>query len=238
MRTLYGLLLTVTLACLWVTARAAENTTLVIVFADGRTQVVALNQSAANIARLEFTGGTTDAAIISQFDKGAEGWRVVSLGDNGPYGIADPPIYAVTENATGGNPGGYLSSGDPDGNSFFWDAPSKFLGNKRGLLGGELRFDMISEGGEYFPNADVILAGGGLTLTFRLPENPGTAWKTFRVPLTPGGWTRDTLKGDPATNEEMETVLTALTALRLRGEHRWGDETSRIDNVCLVPPVN
>ena len=75
------------------------------------------------------------AAVISAFDAGAEGWSIVSFGDltNNDYTVVG--TYPVTYSATGGNPGGYINSMDPDGGDFTFSAPAAFLGNELGAIG-------------------------------------------------------------------------------------------------------
>jgi hypothetical protein len=73
------------------------------------------------------------AAVSSTFDTGDDGWRFVDVpgqagGPNFTTILSGPstPIYS----ASGGNPGGFVSAQDPSDQTFFFDAPAKFLGNQ------------------------------------------------------------------------------------------------------------
>ena len=68
-----------------------------------------------------------------------------------------------------------------------------------------------------FDNDDVVLEGGGTTLVFDTPNNPGIDWTHYDVPLEAGaGWLNEATD-NPATQGEMVGVLSSLTALRIRG---------------------
>lgn len=192
----------------------------------------------ASLAAFQPATATTDLARVpapSAFDSTDEGWQAVCLNDNGPY---DTVINQQTpeHRPTGGHPGGYVSSSDPGSGNFFWQAPNGYLGNHADLYGGSLRYDLKSEGGECFDEADVVLIGGGLVLVYNQPDNPTDQWQTFSVPLTEKGWTKGAVGGEPVTAEEFRTVLSNLTALRLRGEFRWGAEVGSLDNVAFHQP--
>lgn len=181
------------------------------------------------------TGGKGPAAVASTFDGSTEGWQVVSFSDNGPY---EAPLSASAPElrAADGNPGGCLSSPDTGPGNFFWQAPEAFLGQRADFYGGRLRYDLKSEGGDTFDEADVILVGGGLVLVYDQPQTPTERWQTFSVPLTEQGWAKGKVGGEPVTPAEFRRVLGSLTALRLRGEFRWGAETGSLDNVVLAAP--
>jgi hypothetical protein len=165
-------------------------------------------------------------SVASLFDADAESWSL--QGDaNGGSGI---PTY----HATGGHPGGYVSATDDvQGQPFYFLAPDKFLGDQSATYGKVLAYDMKQDHTDKQLNRadDVALIGNGLTLTHNT-ANPGLAWTPYRVRLTETGWiNHDT--GDPATRDELLTVLSGLTKLKILGEHRDGSETDSIDDVVL-----
>ncbi len=98
-------------------------------------------------------------AQTSTFSANAEGWQIVSFNNlsTNDYGLAGTytPIY----NATGGNPGGYISTNDPDGGDFTFAAPSLFLGNKTGAT--SLSYDLQHTNNVDYQTTDVMLVGGG-----------------------------------------------------------------------------
>ena len=73
-----------------------------------------------------------------------------------------------------------------------------------------------------------------MTLAFDLPENPGTAWTAYTVPLRAGaGWKVGDGKGKEATEEQIRDVLSNLKTVKIRGEYREGEDTGGLDTVVL-----
>jgi uncharacterized repeat protein (TIGR01451 family) len=164
------------------------------------------------------------AAITSVFDANNEGWQT--------FGDATSPT--ATFQATGGNPGGRVCATDArQGIFWYFQAPAKFLGNVSSAYNRTLSFDLRQSATDS-PSAadDIILIGGGLTLVFNTPNDPGTDWTSYTVSLNEAGW-RNTATNQPATQSEMLQTLSALTALRIRGEYRSGPDTGCLDNVVL-----
>jgi hypothetical protein len=129
-------------------------------------------------------------SVISTFDTGAEGWVVSDFPDNGPW---TTPLATYPEDTlyspTGGNPGGYLSSKDPNNNTYFLEAPAKFLGDKSRAYGANLSFDLRHYGILNWPfDVDVILVGNGLTIVAGKFVHPDTSWQNFQVSLTESVW--------------------------------------------------
>ncbi|MHB1459997.1 MAG: laminin B domain-containing protein [Armatimonadota bacterium] len=171
-------------------------------------------------------------AASSTFDSGVDGWQIIDLPDNGPYDHSYG-LYDVSYDPSSGNPGGCITGTDPSSNTFFFKAPDSFLGDQSGIYGGELIYDMISIGGDYFDVADVVLIGAGLTITYDVVGNPGTTWKAMIAPMTETGWKLGNLSGAAVTEQQFREVLAQLTGLHIRGEYRWGAETGYLDNVYL-----
>lgn len=179
---------------------------------------------------------SADVLAQSRFDTDADGWLAKDLAYPSP---GAPPVDLATftpvYSASGGNPGGRLSQGDPSGNAWYWYAPAKFLGNKQVAYGGSLSFDLAVTGtGAPFDEEDVILVGGGLTLVTSLPARPGSTFTSYHLGLTEVGWKRDSPTGAAATPSDMLTVLSSLTAIYIRGEYLLNmDDVGSIDNVVL-----
>jgi Laminin B (Domain IV)/PEP-CTERM motif len=177
-----------------------------------------------------------DAIVYSAFDTDAEGWNAVSLNASNAVVLTSN----VTWNATGGNPDGHLSRTDPQsGSTFYFNAPTQFLGDMSAAFGGTLTYDFRRTAGTLFNAADVILVGGAspLTLVFDVAAQPTTNWTSFAVPFSAGQWRVGSLSGAFATPQQITEVLSALTALRIRGEYINGGETGRLDNVALHEPI-
>ena len=165
---------------------------------------------------------------VSTFDSNAEGWTVI--GD-----VSATPAY----HPTGGNPGGYISSTDEAaGDTWYWVAPAKFLGNKSAAYGGVLRYDLRQNPNDSeFAAYDVILEGAGLRVVLEATYAPYASWTSYIVVLDPrAGWFKDDGIGNPPTAGEMQAVLADLTALHIRGEYRDGDDTGDLDTVRLEGP--
>jgi Laminin B (Domain IV) len=168
-------------------------------------------------------------AATSQFDAGTEGWTAV--GD-----FAAP----VTWSAIGGNPGGHIFIPDQViGGVTYFVAPIDFLGDKSAAFGTDLTFDLMQVypgGSNQFNDRDVVIVGGGLTITYDTSSNPPNgAWGSYAVPLSAGGWRLNSLSGAVATDQQIVHVLSGITALMIRAEFQTGADTGRLDNVRLVP---
>jgi alkaline phosphatase D len=172
-------------------------------------------------------------ATRSSFANDSEGWSGGSFPDNGPYDSVIARV-SVRWNQGAGRSGGAISIVDPGPGNFFFEAPAAFLGNKQAFYGGELRYDLRSEGGELFDEADVILLGGGLVLVYRAPGRPTSTWTSVAVPLTESAWKVDRPAGRAPTRAEFERALASIAALRIRGEYRNGPDTGWLGNVSLV----
>jgi laminin B (domain IV) len=197
-----------------------------------------LSYVALAIAIISMTPRASFASTFAQstFDADRDGWLVKDLPWPNP---GAPPVelqtFTPTQQPTGGNPGGRLTFSDPTANTWYWFAPAKFLGNKLGAYGGTLSFDLVVTGtGTPYDQEDVILVGGGLTLVFTLPAQPGTSFTSYHLGLTETGWRRDTRSGVPATQADMAAALSSLTAIYIRGEYRLStDDAGQLDNVVL-----
>ncbi len=168
-------------------------------------------------------------AVTSTFDTDAEGWS--AQGD-----IQGP----LTWSATGGNPGGHVLIDDlTTGGVTYFVAPALFHGNFSGAFGSLLTFDLMQVypgGANQFNTEDVILQGNGLTVVYNTASNPGNnTWTSYAVPLSAAGWRLDSLSGSAVTNEQFITVLSNLSALKIRAEYQTGADIGHLDNVALVP---
>ncbi len=166
----------------------------------------------------------------STFDTGNEDWGAVG----------DPASSVATWVPTGGNPGGHIRVLDAaTGDIWYFLAPAKFRGNKCGAYGRHLRWeqycsDTTQAHSPVGGRPDVVLMGGGLTLVYDLPYIPGTSWTGFEVLLREdAGWRLNQLNGPAPTRDEFQSVLTNVTALRIRGEYRTGPDWGGLDNVWL-----
>jgi gliding motility-associated-like protein len=175
--------------------------------------------------------GVLHGQIVSNFSTNTEGWIVV--GDNG--GFLQP-----THNPTGGNPGGFISSIDQGTNgTWYFAAPTKFIGNKSHFYGENLRFELKqSRTNNQFNDPDLIMEGNnGMILMFNTADNPNTTWTPYTVALTEAsGWrvngTNIILNRRP-TAAEFRAVLCNIKRLWIRGEFVDGADEGGLDNVIL-----
>jgi len=162
--------------------------------------------------------------VSSDFEINAEDWSLDGDGE-GPF-----------HNATGGNPGGYIFCIDQvQSASWYFLAPNKFLGNISDAYGQSLIFDLRQSflDNQINSSDDISLTSDTLTLHFNLVHNPQTVWTRYSIPLKEGRLWINANTGNPATQTEMQMVLSNLTELRIRGEYRTGPDTGDLDNVML-----
>ena len=180
-------------------------------------------RTASLLGSLAILAALSPAAITSTFDTGAEGWRIVNYPDNATNGDYDYTLTpdnpsAVTYNATGGNPGGYISTPDPNSEDFYFQAPAKFLGNDLSAYGTNLTYDLADDSGnEYNTAATVVLKGAGLTAVYDAATVPGTAFTPFSIPLAETGWRSNSYLGAAISQANFKTILSNLTSFELRG---------------------
>ncbi len=171
-------------------------------------------------------GGVASLAS-STFENDSDGWVLSGNGDG----------TSLTLLPEGGNPGGHLCGKDlKDGDTWYFVAPAKYLGNLTSAYGKRLTFDLKQEKTfNQIRGRDVVLNGGGLALTYNVRFAPGTEWTPFSVTLdNDSGWLVENgaSEGMAATQEDMQAVLRNLTSLRIRGEYYDGpNDSACLDNV-------
>ncbi|KAG7329883.1 hypothetical protein KOW79_006105 [Hemibagrus wyckioides] len=163
--------------------------------------------------------------IVSTFDQGMEGWRVVTAPKVSPSQVQyhwSPAHHSIEVVSTDVLPV-YLS------------APARYLGNQALSYGQTLSFVLrLNRGVRYPSTSDVVLEGAGLkvaaplgnmrtvipcgkkiTYTFRLDEQPSSRWNPQLSAL------------------EFQTLLSNLTAIKIRVT--FGEEgRGHLDDVTLV----
>jgi gliding motility-associated-like protein len=166
-------------------------------------------------------------AQFSTFDFDNEGWRC----------DGDPVSNIAQWQATGGNPAGHIRMVDAStGGTWYFVAPAKFLGPKCDAYGKYLRYDQFASNTSNANNSpDVQMKGGGLTLVFNHPIQPGTTWTHYDLLLREdAGWRINNFNGPTPTQEQFKAALANVTSLRLRGEfYHQADDFGGLDNVRL-----
>lgn len=188
-----------------------------------------INTFYATVLASLLLSGPLAFAQRSTFDTDNEGWGAVG----------DPANSVATWIPTGGNPDGHIRVTDAaTGDLWYFSAPPRFRGNKCGAYGRYLRWDQYaSDTSQISPiggRPDVVLIGGGLTLTYDLAYSPQKTWTPFEVLLREdAGWRLSNLNGPTPTQAEFRAVLANITALRIRGEYFTGPDFGGLDNVVL-----
>lgn len=190
---------------------------------------------------LLWTAGTLQsrAQFHSAFDASAENWTVVEYPDNGPFAAPAQTNSPVWLNA-GGNPGGFISHQDVTSDTFYFQAPASWGGNRLAAYGLALSFDVMPMSGvDYDNGVDVILSGAGMQLVRDAGAQPISGqWNSYSVVLSEDpGWRVGTAAGPQATAVQFQSVLSDLQALAIRGEFKTGlGDVTGLDNVVLPVP--
>ena len=193
------------------------------------------NRTAAIIGALAVTltaagcggaGASTDRTLVAHdFSTSAEGWLIA----------ADTGVVAPAFHPDGGNPGGYISNEDEAvGETWYFRAPAQVLAQlalaERGILSYSLRQSSTDAG---FADDDVVISGPAGRLSYRFGTAPGTDWTEFSVELSAAsGWRWNW--SQPATAEQIRSVLARPTSLEIRGEYRTGEDVGGLDSVALI----
>lgn len=168
-------------------------------------------------------------AATSNFDSGTEGWTVLN-------GARD-----LTFVSSGGESGGFVMATDDvyGATLWLWSAPATFLGDQSASFGGTLSYfakaSRVTIGGQSAP--DVKIKGNGITLAADAGANPGLNWTPYSLTLAPGAWHLDDLSGALATEADVRSVLSNVSALYIRGDYSplIRGASSGLDSVNLSP---
>jgi hypothetical protein len=160
--------------------------------------------------------------IQSTFDTDTDGWSTIN----------DAKDFRHI--ATGGNPGGHVAATDKaSGSTYFFVAPSKFLGDRTRSYGSTLSYDVKTSAAVSVGSDDVVLISGSITITLRFPTGPGTSWTNFNTTLSEdAGWINNAT-GDAPTQEVFLQMMANITTLRIRGEYVNGGDIGYLDNVAM-----
>ncbi len=200
------------------------------------------SQNGAKTKTYSVVASNSNVPLVHTFDSGNQGWKVVSFSNPAASDYSIVGTYAPTHVATGGNPGGFIRSTDPDSKDFAFAAPENFVRRLTNASGGTLSYDLTYVGaGNYF-GRDLILAGGGISLVWKSPVSliPTAGWTHAAATLVPSSqWRVGTDVGPLATSADFQTVLANPTGLFLYGEHTYpGADLTSIDNVSIAPAMS
>ena len=164
------------------------------------------------------------APVESRFDTDSEGWT--AMGD----------VHGETWLGTNGNPPGcFKAIDDATGDTWFFVAPPKFLGDQSNAYGHEIGYDLwiSARDANILSYPWISLVGDGIELGWVGAYPDAGQWTHFETVLTPtGGWM---VGSSPATEAQIWQVLSNLTAMRFCGEYLTGADYAYIDNIVLTP---
>jgi hypothetical protein len=198
-----------------------------------------MKRSLACFFLLALLSATASASplVVSTFDSNREGW-------NASFGAA-VGAGAIWQ-SSGGNPAGNLVAPDSSSGTTTWyfgasadTPPSPLLGNHANAYGGTLEYDLRIENfaGNYYDTSsdfDVWISGNGLTLLYDGGFHPGSSWSHFSIPLVASaGWQKNLFfpATTPATEAEVQSALSNITSIQIRGNYTDAATTTHLDNV-------
>ena len=158
----------------------------------------------------------------SVFEKSTECWTLI--GDaNGPYLIA-----------SGGTSGGYAQAVDRnDRQTWYWNAPAKFLKNKRSAIGKYIRFDIkTTHPGSSRLLRNVLIDGNGISIGATMPNLPQTSWTHNDILLTPANWHH--ISNDATVSlADFEAIMSNITKIWILGEYSPELDRGGLDNFTI-----
>jgi len=146
-----------------------------------------------------------------------------------------------------GHDGGCISAKDAvTGGTWFYQAPSSYLGDQSSAYGQYLVYDLMTTASSNpFEEFDVVLSGDGLVVAYDgAPTPPANRWTTYQVKLDEMGgwrllaserqrWSSSFATAAAPTRSQFKANLSNLTRLRIRGEFQTGEDSGSLDNVSF-----
>ncbi|XP_032087651.1 basement membrane-specific heparan sulfate proteoglycan core protein isoform X2 [Thamnophis elegans] len=132
----------------------------------------------------------------------------------------------------------YDQFGELSQESYYWQLPDAYLGDKVGSYGGRLRYTLsYSAGGRGtpLPDADVQITGNDITLVAYLSELRPHEHKGFEVIFREQFWKRP--DGQPATREHLLMALADLDEILIRATHSTDMLSAGIAGVSMETAV-
>lgn len=163
-----------------------------------------------------------------------------------------PKGHAIASSLFAGSLGGWALQGDGydlkakadyifakdrgKGDFWYFKAPAKYLGDKSGVYGYGMTFELnqLESGGPTFQWEIVRISDGTTDLIHNNAKASG-GWVEFTVPFVESAWIHPkTMK--VATKEELQRVLTNLKSLLINCEHSSDHDTGGLRNVVMFGP--
>ncbi|XP_031987364.1 basement membrane-specific heparan sulfate proteoglycan core protein isoform X3 [Corvus moneduloides] len=142
-----------------------------------------------------------------------------------------------------GHPQPYLTYerfGELPPDSYYWQLPPPYQGDKVGSYGGRLRYTLTyTSGGQGapLPDADIQITGNDITLVAYQPDLPPRTPQAFEIIFREQYWQRP--DGQPATREHLLMALADLDEILIRATYSTSTAAAAIADVAMdtaVPP--
>lgn len=181
------------------------------------------------------TSSIENGSVSSSFDSGNEGWQVV--------GDAQGGSAVPTHHSKGGvNNSGFISADDDvAGGTWYWSAPSEFLGDKSEFYGESLSFYLNqSSTTSQFNNNDIIIEGENgenNTLIYDFgneSSHPGINWTHYQVQLDETDNWKIQKSGETPSQSKFKSIISNISRIWIRGEYVTGSDTGGLDHVVLT----
>ncbi|CAN8198554.1 unnamed protein product [Coccothraustes coccothraustes] len=134
----------------------------------------------------------------------------------------------------------YERFGELPPDSYYWQLPPPYQGDKVGSYGGRLRYTLTyTPGGQGapLPDADVQITGNDITLVAYQPDLPPRTPQAFEIVFREQYWQRP--DGQPATREHLLMALADLDEILIRATYSTSTAVAAIADVAMdtaVPP--
>ncbi|XP_054705507.1 basement membrane-specific heparan sulfate proteoglycan core protein isoform X3 [Grus americana] len=134
----------------------------------------------------------------------------------------------------------YNRFGELPPDSYYWQLPPPYQGDKVGSYGGRLRYTLTyTPGGQGapLPDADIQITGNDITLVAYQPDLPPRTPQAFEIIFREQYWQRP--DGQPATREHLLMALADLDEILVRATYSTSTAASSIADVAMdtvVPP--
>lgn len=182
-------------------------------------------------ATLTFPAQAGQVLAESTFENDNEDWSVVFFNSVVPLPV-------------GYNDGAIVVVDADDGDTFYWNAPQEFLGNKSAAYGGRLVWYAQDIGGGTYDqdNAQVVMMVGMVGSTVQVLNCPcsqlpgvGSA-QEMSIPLTATGSGCFFSNGSKPTASQFTSVLRTLSFLQIKAEYLNGPDEASLDAIRLEAP--
>ncbi|MDP1815349.1 MAG: laminin B domain-containing protein [Leadbetterella sp.] len=166
----------------------------------------------------------------SEFLDGTDQWKIEGDAQGGE---TLDPFYSPIEGLD--NSGYVYATDDVTGGVWYFVAPSKFRGNKSAYFNGTMEFWLIQKSAlsNQFYDDDIIIEGGANgKLIYSHSSYPGTSWTFYQIVLNSSdNWLDE--NGNKATDAKIQSVLSGISKLSIRGEFETGSDTGGLDSFAF-----